>query len=143
MLLGFCFFRSSKPGFNSSSLFGRSGCGSSLAGSAMEQEPVPVLDRRGRGRQPKNWEPCEIVERDANLTLRQNAARWLQAKEVVNDPLSKSSSKSSVTFIATCKDPKQYIRIITPPQCISSACWGPEVTLCVSMDRHFDATENL
>ena len=101
----FCFFRSSKPGFNSSSLFGRSGCGSSLAGSAMEQEPVPVLDRRGRGRQPKNWEPCEIVERDANLTLRQNAARWLQAKEVVNDPLSKSSSKGSVTFIAKCKEP--------------------------------------
>ena len=53
----------------------------------------------------KNWEPCEIVERDANLTLRQNAARWLQAKEVVNDPLSKSSSKGSVTFIAKCKEP--------------------------------------
>ncbi|CAL1161178.1 unnamed protein product [Cladocopium goreaui] len=44
---------------------------------------------------------------------------------------------------SSATDPKQYIRIITPPQCISSACWGPEVTLCVSMDRHFDATENL
>ena len=44
---------------------------------------------------------------------------------------------------SSATDPKQYIRIITPPQCISSACCGPEVTLCVSMDRHFDATENL
>lgn len=44
---------------------------------------------------------------------------------------------------SSATDPKQYIRIITPPQCISKDCWGPEVTLCVSMDRHFDATENL
>ena len=34
-----------------------------------------------------------------------------------------------------------YTRIITPPACISEDCWGAPLTVCVSMDRHYDATK--
>eukprot|EP00434_Breviolum_minutum_P031390 symbB.v1.2.027760.t1/scaffold2735.1/size73862/8 len=35
------------------------------------------------------------------------------------------------------------LELLTPPPCINESLWGQEVVVCVSMDRHFDATEPL
>ena len=41
------------------------------------------------------------------------------------------------------EDEQAYTRLLTPPPCIDESLWGQEVVVCVSMDRHFDATEPL
>ena len=82
----------------------------------MEEDVVAAPSQCSRGRKRKAWEACESVTRRRPV-------------RVITD--------------SEAQDEQAYTRLLAPPPCIDESCWGQEVVVCVSMDRHFDATETL
>ena len=124
-----------------------SGCGPKcLAGRAaarMEEAVVAAPSQCSRGRKRKAWEACESVTRET--TWRSHMAQpgtWgceltlLGASHVMRRPVRAITDSEA-------EDEQAYTRLLTPPPCINESLWGQEVVVCVSMDRHFDATEPL